>query len=334
MCKICGNPDFDFRYVSGDLPSYIRNDISRHPLRSGIQVNIRDHAAHAGLTEEWEVHSRTLLLDFVVSGEYSCRIHGDGTTTHKGSGSSSIGYLFGHKQKMVWQSDRRARWVGILVDRSVMLELLRDGINQVVKPFDRLLRFDLQAAPLYVTTTTTPYMQSIVHQLLNCPYEGEMARLFIESKALELLLLKLSDQVVKPNPHDGNLTCIEKDKVFHARDILRNSMDEVTSLHDLAGRVGMSETSLKNKFKQLFGVPVFEYLREHRLRAAYEMLVSREWNVSQAAVQVGYSSLSHFSQAFRRRFGVSPSTVGRRKCRCPVMGIIARNRQQKAFPRQ
>jgi AraC-like DNA-binding protein len=315
MCEICGNPHFDFRYVSGELPSYIRNDISRHPLRTGIQVNIRDHAAHAGLTEEWEVHSRTLLLDFVVSGEFSCKLHGDRTTTHKARGFSSICYIFGQKQKIVWQSDLRARWLGILVDRPVMLELMGDATNQVARPFDRLLHSDGQAAPLCVTTTTTPHMQAILHQMLGCPYEGKMARLFIESKALELLFLRLSAQVVNPKPHNGNLTSVEKDRVFHARHILLHSMDEVPSLSELAQRVSLSETGLKCKFKQLFGLPVFEYLREHRLSAAYEMLISREWNVSETALRVGYSSLSHFSQAFRRRFGVSPSTVNQGKCR-------------------
>ncbi len=315
MCEICGNPHFDFRYVSGELPSYIRYDIRRHPLRSGIQVNIRDHAVHAGLTEEWEVHSRTLLLDFVVSGEFSCELHGDRTTTRKARGFSSICYIFGHKQKIVWQSDQRARWLGILVDRPVLLELIGDGTNHVAKPFDRLLHFNGQTAPLCVTTTTTPHMQAILYQLLNCPYEGEMARLFIESKALELLFLKLSAHVVKPKPHKGNLTCMDKDKVFHARHILLHSMDEIPNLSELSRHVGLSETNLKRKFKQLFGMPMFEYLREHRLGAAYEMLISREWNVSEAALQVGYSSLSHFSQAFRRRFGVSPSTVSQGKCR-------------------
>lgn len=313
MHDVCGNPHFDLRYLAPKVPVYIRSGIARHPLRSGIQVDIRDHEAHAGLTEEWEIHSQTFLLDFVASGEFSCTLKDHTRTVDVTGGFSSIHYLPGQTQSIVFRSDRHVRWLGILVDRYVMQDLVSDGANRVAGPFDRLLRLDGQAEPLCMISQSTPHMQAILHQLFNCPYEGEMARLFIESKALELLFLRLSEQVVEPKTHDNGMTASEKERIFHARHILLRSMDETPSLPELARRVGISETKLKREFKQVFGMPVFEYVREHRLRAAYEMLVSREWNVTEAAVQVGYSSLSHFSQAFRSRFGVSPSTVNQGK---------------------
>jgi AraC-like DNA-binding protein len=315
MCEICGNPHFDFRYVSRELQDYIRNDITHHPLRPGMQVNIRNHRAHTGLTEEWEVHSRTFMLDFVASGDTTCRLKGESTGIDKTAGFSGFCYIHGQTQKVVYRSDNPVKWVGIVVDLPVMEELVRDGAHRVTRAFDRLLHMDRAAEPLCLTTQSSPQIQAIIQQLFACPYQGELRRLFVESKALELMFLRLSEQVVEPRRPSDNLTTADRDKVFHARRILLASIDQPPGLQTLARHVGMSETKLKQSFKQVFGQPVFEYLRRHRLAVAYDMLINREWNVSEAAIQVGYSSLSHFSQVFRNHFGVSPSEVAQGKAR-------------------
>lgn len=52
-----------------------------------------------------------------------------------------------------------------------------------------------------------------------------------------------------------------------------------------------------------------ELLREHRLRRAERLLKARRGSVSEIAYAAGFDNLSHFSQAFRRRFGVPPSSL-------------------------
>ncbi|PIE63560.1 MAG: hypothetical protein CSA26_12405 [Desulfobacterales bacterium] len=52
-----------------------------------------------------------------------------------------------------------------------------------------------------------------------------------------------------------------------------------------------------------------EYLHILRLEKARELIASREYNVTGAAFAVGYSSLSHFSKAFRQEFGITPKAL-------------------------
>lgn len=54
------------------------------------------------------------------------------------------------------------------------------------------------------------------------------------------------------------------------------------------------------------GVTIPQYLRQLRLDRAAELLRSGRFNVTEAALEVGYSSLSHFSQAFHEQFGCCP----------------------------
>ncbi|MCY9513158.1 helix-turn-helix domain-containing protein [Paenibacillus apiarius] len=44
-----------------------------------------------------------------------------------------------------------------------------------------------------------------------------------------------------------------------------------------------------------------------------KLLLSGEMNVTHTAGQVGYANLSHFSEAFRKKFGINPSELLRKR---------------------
>ena len=79
-------------------------------------------------------------------------------------------------------------------------------------------------------------------------------------------------------------------------------------LEELADLAAMSPASLRRKFKAAFGRSVFDYLRDCRLTLARDYL-RRGYSVQQAAHFSGYRHASNFATAFRRRFGVTPSSL-------------------------
>ncbi len=78
---------------------------------------------------------------------------------------------------------------------------------------------------------------------------------------------------------------------------------------ELAAQAGISAKRLKQVFPHETGLPVYSYLQEQRLVAANHMIACEGCSVTEAAFAVGYSSLSHFSALFRRRYGHSPSKI-------------------------
>ncbi len=312
MCNICGNPNLDFRYVSGEVPLYVRNEIERHRLRPGIQVNIRRHRAHGGLSETWEVRSRTVMLDFVVSGEYSCKFLGGRRIIEKSPGFSCISYFPGHTLRMVYKKEEKVRWLGILIDKPALLDLISDACAKGADPLRKVLETDRVAEPFFQKAPTAPVSCAIMNQIFDCPYKGSLGRLFRESKMLELLSTGLSIHLIGQGDASRTISRRDVDKLHYVRRMLSESFEETPTLFDLAKRVGMSETKLKRNFKEYFGIPVFRMYKQVRMETAREMLLSGEWNVTQAAVEVGYSSLSHFSQAFRKHFGISPKHIGKK----------------------
>lgn len=79
------------------------------------------------------------------------------------------------------------------------------------------------------------------------------------------------------------------------------------SVEMLAEEVGLSRTQLHRRLKELTGISSGEFIRNIRLKKAAELLTERKVNISQVAYMLGFSSQSHFSTAFRKCYGISPS---------------------------
>ena len=69
----------------------------------------------------------------------------------------------------------------------------------------------------------------------------------------------------------------------------------------------MNQQKLKQGFKLLFDKTIYQYLLEHRMKAAKEMMFRQKYPISEVAQAVGYCNASHFARRFKEQFGVLPS---------------------------
>jgi AraC-like DNA-binding protein len=144
-----------------------------------------------------------------------------------------------------------------------------------------------------------------------CPLLGPLRRLYVEAKSLEVIALLLARMPLSGRRPTEVLPLRQRDirKVHEARDLVDGRLDDLPSLSDIARIVGMSTTALKRAYRIVFGIPVYEYARNERLQRARALLAEGELSVGEVAVRVGYQSLSWFSLAFKRRFGMLPKEV-------------------------
>lgn len=83
--------------------------------------------------------------------------------------------------------------------------------------------------------------------------------------------------------------------------------DPQLNVEELGAEVGISRAHLHRKMKELIGITPADFIRNIRLRRACEMLKKPDVDISQVAVKLGFTSQPHFSSAFKRFTGVSPS---------------------------
>lgn len=76
---------------------------------------------------------------------------------------------------------------------------------------------------------------------------------------------------------------------------------------ELADLAHLSRSTFADRFTQVVGQPPLSYLTEHRMRLAAWKLTHTRLTLAQIAEQIGYTSETAFSQAFKRTHGASPS---------------------------
>ena len=86
-----------------------------------------------------------------------------------------------------------------------------------------------------------------------------------------------------------------------------NMGDSDFNVEKMCDEVGVSRTQLHRKLKEMTGVPTSEFLRNIRLNEAARLIRERKINISQVSYMVGFANNSHFSTAFKKYFGMSPS---------------------------
>jgi len=120
----------------------------------------------------------------------------------------------------------------------------------------------------------TPTMQLTLQQILNCPYQGMMKRMHLESKTLELLLLQFAQwgEAEKKSTPTSTLRANDIERVHYAKEILTSHWENPPSLLELAKQAGLNDYKLKQGFRHVFGTTVFGYLQQYRMELAKQYL--------------------------------------------------------------
>ncbi|CAN5300262.1 hypothetical protein BH11BAC6_BH11BAC6_09800 [soil metagenome] len=71
----------------------------------------------------------------------------------------------------------------------------------------------------------------------------------------------------------------------------------------------MSPTKLKQDFKAMYGLPIYEYFQKNRMIRARTLLLEGKYAVKEVGIMVGYTNLGHFAGSFKKEFGLLPSEI-------------------------
>lgn len=148
--------------------------------------------------------------------------------------------------------------------------------------------------------------RAVVGSLLQPPVPKAAQSLWYQSKALELMAHFLF------TPKDPELFCmrqkrVARDRVERTKELLARDVANPPTLEALGQEVGCSPFHLSRIFSREVGLTIPQFLRNLRMDRAAELLRSGRYNVTEAATEVGYASLSHFSKAFCETIGCCPA---------------------------
>lgn len=94
-------------------------------------------------------------------------------------------------------------------------------------------------------------------------------------------------------------------KLYHY--LMDNLDSPLKPISEIANQLKTNSTILKRGFKVIHGKTIAEFHREKRLERARDLALDTDTKLSMIATQCGFKSLSHFSRAFKKHFGINPS---------------------------
>lgn len=126
-------------------------------------------------------------------------------------------------------------------------------------------------------------------------------------KVLLEFMLGLFKKIGRRREGSAALHPVDLQKLFMISGILKSHLHGTPpSIDSLAREAGMSASKLKRGFKQVFGIPPYQYYLKAKMQEAKILLQLREYAISEVGHILGYSNLSKFSQAFKKEFGMTP----------------------------
>jgi AraC family transcriptional regulator len=152
----------------------------------------------------------------------------------------------------------------------------------------------------------TSRQQQLLASLREAPVLAVAQKLWYQTKALEVA----AELFFRP-PGDEEFFCqrqqrLSAERVEKVIALLNTNLENPPTLDEIGRTVGCSPFHLSRTFAAATGLTIPQYIRQLRMERAAELLRSGKFNVTQAALEVGYSSLSHFSHAFHETFGCCP----------------------------
>jgi AraC family transcriptional regulator len=201
-----------------------------------------------------------------------------------------------------------------------------ETIADAIRPFDPYVddRLTQPFSFMHGPSDSTSYLTQrlVVDHILS---NTKMDRLFIEEAVLTAL------KRVIENKYRANGMLPQKNKNKHEQDVvntiqkmLGTSFEQELSLEQIAKAVNFSPFHLCRIFRKHTGQSIHQYLKQIRLRTSLEYATQVNADLTSLAVQIGFSSHSHFTESFRKSFGAPPSML-RNTSRQYIHQLLSKN---------
>ena len=244
---------------------------------------------HFGLQGAYDFKFTQLNASYQLSGHHNNILYSDGL------------------EIAVENKSKRIETFGINFNTDFFIEIAQNGNESLKRLAEKAInKENAILSPEWKTNNFK--IQSVINEIIHCPYSEGLKDLFLLSKSIELLVLQ-----AELYEHQGNKSYIKDDndrkKLLDAKELLTARIDNPPTLSELSKLVSLNEYKLKKGFKELNGTTVFGYIKHIRMNLAKTLLLETTKTAKEIAYETGYGSPQHFSKAFKEQFGIAPKSI-------------------------
>lgn len=273
-------------------------------LGSGVSFEWHDFKTHNTLDWGKSFHPSSIEICLNLEGEG--KMSGGGVEA--AFEPMTVGFYRQGQKPLCATRNANRRHQFLTIEMS--FDFLREHLEEFVTSLHPLVREVMTGKPKDAAVAPpirlTSRHQQLLSSLRQAPVLALAQKVWYQAKALEAAAEFFF--VAKDN-HE--LFChrakrLSTERVEKVIAMLSKDLSAPPTLEVIGRAVGCSAFHLSRTFSASTGRTIPQYLRQLRMERAAELLKSGKFNVTETALEVGYSSLSHFSQAFHETFGCCP----------------------------
>jgi len=204
----------------------------------------------------------------------------------------------------------RLRRVGIYFSAAMVKKFLKEEMRM------NLMVYTSEGIKNINRETINFEMKSILDEIFNTSFKDDFGRLVLQNRVwmlAEKFLINLQAKQVKGEKSGPKANKTRTEDVIRIQTVekvlTQADLEKFPSIETLSKMAMMSSTKLKTKFKEVYGMKLYEYYNRHRLQKARDMIAGGKTTIKEAAYSIGFSNLSNFSRAFKKEFGVLPGKI-------------------------
>ena len=241
---------------------------------------------------------RILEINHCSDGRYAYTV-GDEEVIYFGNGDLCI-CVYGMTKTLSDFPLGYYRGLEIFIDVDVANEYIKDYISD----FDLIEFYEqLEKSKGYRLIRSNEKIEHVIGEIYDV--DDRIKKSYFKLKCLELLLFF---SITKFTSTDGlSLSKKQVELIDNVKNDLITNLESKIALDQLADKYGVSKTTLKNCFKEVYGKPIIKWRNEYKLDYACGLIESGDYSMSEISKRIGYSSPSKFSKAFKEYIGCSPS---------------------------
>jgi AraC-like DNA-binding protein len=291
-----------------------------HQLNDALSMAVVDFRAACPITRAHR-HDDHLVFCAMIEGRSPISADSDLANEELAHGFCTFfGLSRGDAVRTVYEPHRPLRYVSVFLRCDRVKEVLGLDVHALPAIFRDYI---LHRTPISLRHVPLGSGASIAAtQAIECPYEGELRRLYLVAKSIEIVCAVIQSYAEHNDADGPALRRADVEKAKLAKQIIEQNLDEPLSVAELAAAVGLTIKKLQYGFQLLFRGSVGHVYKQVRLSRAMALVSRSDMPMIDIAIECGYECPGSFTRAFKLAFGSSPTlmrSMASRTC-APVAG--------------
>ena len=266
-------------------------------LHNGLEIIIFDY-----------LFNEDVLYRFKKSNRDAYIVRIDDTGDQKENVKSAL--FFSHASKeLYYMTPAKTR------AKNIFVSFTKEWLNELlaIEPQgESLLTNILMKTPLYYYELSDSEYRRLMQDIMQARDENSFGKFKVYNRIMCLLERFFVRYYRKFSTTHRNFK-ISSDEMQRLKlveaEILKDFSFTPPNITQLSRMAAMSPSKLKLVFKEVFGMPVYQYYQKQRLQKGKAMLITKRYSIKEVASELGYIHVKDFTKAFQKHFDQLPEEI-------------------------